>query len=245
MADEKTTGGEKIFTQADLDAQIAQRLDRERAKFGDYEALKEKAAKYDEAEEKTKSELQKAREEAADYKAKYEAREKIIPYQELSGNYNALHVRPHLVDGFQREIASVSAVVIQRDHDGLVIFGGTQTHVLPTGEIVARRRGSLDGAGIFPAAPAVVGAHGGQIGVLKAERAIILVDGLLLHIAADLAGALDRRVLQSQVGRADLRLPAPARIDVGLHKGDGVAVRVAAVLEGCNRGQCGRRRGAP
>lgn len=51
---------EKTFTQAEVDAIIGDRLKRDRQKYADYEALKEKAEKYDAAEEANKSELQKA-----------------------------------------------------------------------------------------------------------------------------------------------------------------------------------------
>lgn len=54
------------FTQAQLDAILSDRLARERAKYGDYEALKEKAAKFDAAEAAGKSELEKATEKAAE-----------------------------------------------------------------------------------------------------------------------------------------------------------------------------------
>lgn len=67
------TGG-KTFTQAELDAAIESRLTRERAKFADYEALKAKADKFDKAEEAAKSELQKAQEQAAAYKAQLDAK---------------------------------------------------------------------------------------------------------------------------------------------------------------------------
>lgn len=59
-----TAEPEKTFTQAEMDAVIGERLSRERAKFADYEQLKEKAQKYDEAEEASKTELQKAQERA-------------------------------------------------------------------------------------------------------------------------------------------------------------------------------------
>lgn len=55
---------EKTFTQAEVDAIVGERLARDRAKYADYEDLKAKAAKYDEAEEANKSELQKATERA-------------------------------------------------------------------------------------------------------------------------------------------------------------------------------------
>ena len=50
------------FTQDDVDRIVKERLERERSKFADYETLKEKAIKFDEAEEASKSELQKATE---------------------------------------------------------------------------------------------------------------------------------------------------------------------------------------
>lgn len=53
-----TTQGapEKTFTQADVDRIVTNRL----AKYSDYDTLKAKAEKFDEAEEASKSELQKA-----------------------------------------------------------------------------------------------------------------------------------------------------------------------------------------
>ena len=56
---------ERTFTQAQLDAIVTDRLNRERAKFADYETLKDKAAKFDAAEEAGKSDLQKATDRAA------------------------------------------------------------------------------------------------------------------------------------------------------------------------------------
>ena len=58
------TTTEAKFTQADLDQIVKDRLAREREKYGDYDALKKKAAKLDQIEEESKSELQKATERA-------------------------------------------------------------------------------------------------------------------------------------------------------------------------------------
>jgi hypothetical protein len=55
---------EAKFTQADLDRIVKDRLTREREKYGDYDALKAKAEKFDEIEEASKTELQKATEKA-------------------------------------------------------------------------------------------------------------------------------------------------------------------------------------
>ena len=66
-ADGKKGGGEgseKKFTQADIDAIVADRLKRERDKFSDYEDLKNKAKKLDDIEEANKTELERAQETA-------------------------------------------------------------------------------------------------------------------------------------------------------------------------------------
>lgn len=70
---------EKTFTQAEMDAIIGERIARVKAKYADYDELKDKAAAFDEAAEASKSELQKAVEERdklkaqlADIKAKQE-----------------------------------------------------------------------------------------------------------------------------------------------------------------------------
>ena len=55
---------EKTFTQSEVDSIVKDRLTRERAKFPDYEDLKAKAARLDELEEASKTELQKATDRA-------------------------------------------------------------------------------------------------------------------------------------------------------------------------------------
>ena len=64
---------EHTFTQEELNAIVADRLARERSKYGDYEELKQKAAAYDEAEEANKTELQKQTERAEKLQAQYDA----------------------------------------------------------------------------------------------------------------------------------------------------------------------------
>lgn len=56
--------GQRTFTQDEVNAIIADRLKRESAKYTDYESLKTKAQKFDEMEEASKTELQKANEKA-------------------------------------------------------------------------------------------------------------------------------------------------------------------------------------
>lgn len=61
----KIENAEKTFTQSELNAIISDRLKRESEKYADYETLKEKASRFDEIEEASKTELQKANERAA------------------------------------------------------------------------------------------------------------------------------------------------------------------------------------
>lgn len=63
----------RTFTQEELNAIVADRINRERAKYSDYETLKGKAAKYDEVEEANKTELQKATERANTLQAQIDA----------------------------------------------------------------------------------------------------------------------------------------------------------------------------
>lgn len=55
----------QTFTQQDVDRIVSERLAREKAKYEDYDTLKEKAQMYDAAEEASKTELQKAQDKAA------------------------------------------------------------------------------------------------------------------------------------------------------------------------------------
>jgi hypothetical protein len=56
--------GQDSFSQEQVDAIVRDRLAREREKYKDYNDLKSKAAEYDKQQEASKTELQKAREQA-------------------------------------------------------------------------------------------------------------------------------------------------------------------------------------
>ena len=57
-------GQTRTFTQEEVNAIVGKRLAEEKGKYADYDVLKAKAEKFDEAEEASKSELQKATERA-------------------------------------------------------------------------------------------------------------------------------------------------------------------------------------
>lgn len=64
-----------IETQEKFDEMVRERLARERAKYADYDELKAKAAKFDEAEEARKSDLEKANERISELEAEAKSRE--------------------------------------------------------------------------------------------------------------------------------------------------------------------------
>ena len=73
---ENGEGQNRTFTQDEVNAIVGKRLAEEKGKYADYEDLKAKAAKYDEAEEASKSELQKAVERANHLEAELNERKK-------------------------------------------------------------------------------------------------------------------------------------------------------------------------
>lgn len=86
-----TAESNRTFTQAEMDAIISDRLKRERAKYADYSELQAKAAKYDEAEEANKSELQKAVEERDALKSQLEKLESEKAHAEAVAKAAAAH----------------------------------------------------------------------------------------------------------------------------------------------------------
>ena len=103
----------RTFTQAELDQVVQERLGRERAKYADYETLKEKAAKYDQAEEASKTELQKAQEKANDYKAQLDAMKKAQGIQAIREKVAAeTKVPANLLSGETEEDCKAQAKAI-------------------------------------------------------------------------------------------------------------------------------------
>ena len=80
---EMTVSEEKTFTQDEVNQMIGERLAREKAKYSNYEELEAKAQKFDEIEEKSKTELQKAQEERDAFKAELEGMKKANSIREL------------------------------------------------------------------------------------------------------------------------------------------------------------------
>lgn len=77
-------GGEKTFTQAEVNAMIGKRVNEVTAKFADYDALKAKAEQFDKLGDE-KSELQKANERADALQARLDKLNKANAVKEVRG----------------------------------------------------------------------------------------------------------------------------------------------------------------
>ena len=129
---------ERTFTQAELDAIVTERLKRDRAKYADYEALKEKADKFDQIEEANKSELEKAIERSNALE------------NELNSLKKAAEIRT-MRDSVSSDTGVPASLLTADTEDGcreqakaILAFKGTQTYpnVRDAGEVDNNFRGS-------------------------------------------------------------------------------------------------------
>ena len=107
---EETQGEEKTFTQSELNAIIADRLSEVQSKYSDYDDLKAKATKYDEAEEASKSELQKITESRDALQAELDGLKKQEALRQTRDKVaEAKGVPAHLLTGETEEECSAQA----------------------------------------------------------------------------------------------------------------------------------------
>lgn len=78
-----TVNEERTFTQDEVNQMIGDRLAREKAKYSNYDELAAKAHKFDEIEEKSKTELQKATEKANALQAELDGIKKANSIRDL------------------------------------------------------------------------------------------------------------------------------------------------------------------
>ena len=100
----------KTFTQEDVDRIVTKRV----ARYSDYEALKEKAAKYDEQVEAGKSDLQKANERADSLQKELDSIRKETELRNLRDEVsNATGVPASLLTGASQEECEAQAQAIR------------------------------------------------------------------------------------------------------------------------------------
>ena len=128
---------EKTFTQAELDAIVKDRLKRANEKYSDYEALKEKAAKFDELEAANKTELEKATEQVKTLKAELEG---IKKSSEISAMRTKIatenNVPIELLTGSTEEECTTQVTKIKE----LLSANGVPTGVSDGGEVVRNQK---------------------------------------------------------------------------------------------------------
>ena len=104
---------ERTFTQDEMNAIISDRLNRERAKYADYDDLKAKAQQFDAAQEAGKSELQKATEKADRLQAQLDSLNKANTLRELRGKVSSeMGVPADLLNGETEEACKAQAEAI-------------------------------------------------------------------------------------------------------------------------------------
>lgn len=121
-------GFKAITTQAEFDAVLKPRLDRERAKFSDYDDIKAKADKFDQVTAAQKSELQLAIEraeaserESTELKAdKQRAQWREDVAKETKGKIPANVLRGNTLEEIQEHAASLVALLPQPPKPGTV-----------------------------------------------------------------------------------------------------------------------------
>ena len=162
---------EKTFTQAEIDAIIKERLEREKSKYADYPDLKQKAAKLQEIEDAQKTELEKLQErlgqletQATQTAAENKRLKLNAKIAQVAGQLGAVDPNdPNFVmatqaidpdgDGADDEIKkSIEALKTQRPY----LFGNKQSHLEPfnpeggpgqRGETDAQKRARIYGSG--------------------------------------------------------------------------------------------------
>lgn len=134
----------KTFTQAEVDAIVKERLDRQNKKFADYDTLKEKASKYDEFEEKNKSELEKANERANALQAELDSIKKASELKEMRTKIATENNVPiNLLTGTTEEECNEQVKNIK----GYLSANGVQVTVKDGGEV--SRVGKSDPGAVF------------------------------------------------------------------------------------------------
>lgn len=129
----------KTFSQEEVNAIVGDRLKREREKYADYESLREKAAKLDEIEEASKSELQKATERAQQLEAELNGLRKADELRKIRESVaNETGVPANLLSGEDEETLKSQAMAIK----AYATNGNAYPQIKDGGEVITPQTGS-------------------------------------------------------------------------------------------------------
>lgn len=107
-------GGQATYSKEQLDRLVAEAVAAEKVKYADYDTYKDKAAKYDAAEEAGKSELQKATDRAAALQAEVDKMKAAAAVSSIRAKVAAeMHVPESLLMGSTEEECRKHAKAIQ------------------------------------------------------------------------------------------------------------------------------------
>lgn len=116
-------GNEPTFTppkdQAEFDRMVSDRLRRERSKFSDYDELKAKAAKFDEAENASKSEIEKATSKASQAEQRAAAAETTSLKLEVALDKAPEGMSPAQIRKLAKRLSGSSREELEADADEL------------------------------------------------------------------------------------------------------------------------------
>lgn len=130
----ETHGFEPIASQEALDKIIQARLARERSRYADYDELKARAAKYDEVEEASKSEIQKAIERAEKAEKELQAkaaeseRLRVIAKHSIPEDYQDL-ITASDIEGMESQALKIQELI--KPKGPVVSTEGKQPSTLP------------------------------------------------------------------------------------------------------------------
>jgi len=118
-----TTGGEtpapRTFTQAELEATIAERIGRERKKYGDYDDLKKKAVEFDKVSEAQKTTEQKLAERIAELERETEQARRDADNARLDAVRSRVAARHKLPDEIAARLVGDDEAAIEADATAL------------------------------------------------------------------------------------------------------------------------------
>jgi hypothetical protein len=159
-------GQERVFTQAEVNALVGHTRQEERGKYADYEALKDKAAKFDEAETARLSDAEKAKKDKEAADARADAAIKTANERLLKAAFIAE--------------AAKSGAKIPADAYALAIADGAQVSIDKDGNAIGVTEAvkALVDAGRLPMSgrPGAPGLDAGAGGQERPGRAVILTD---------------------------------------------------------------------
>lgn len=103
-----------ITSQEELDKLIGARIGKVKSQFADYDALKEKASKFDEAEQASKSEIERAQERIKELEAKASTAERSALQQRIAAEEGVI---PEVLHGSTEEEMRAAAQRIKEWRD--------------------------------------------------------------------------------------------------------------------------------